>query len=92
MLRQYAERHVLIEGFTDDRGSEESNLALSTRRAHAFLKALLAAAVATERMELRAHSEAFPVTANASAEGRPQNCRGEVPFSDGQRRSAAGPR
>jgi outer membrane protein OmpA-like peptidoglycan-associated protein len=96
VLKQYPERRVLVEGFTDSTGSDQLNMALSQRRADAFRLALLRAGVTPERIEVRAHGKAFPVADNATAAGRQQNRRVEVLFSDGQgrfaERGAAAPR
>lgn len=88
VLRQYPERRVLVEGFTDNVGSEPMNLALSERRAEAMRRALLNAGVAAERIEVRAHGLAYPVADNSTAAGRQQNRRVEVLFSDAQGRFA----
>lgn len=89
VLKQYPERRVLIEGYTDSVGSEEMNLQLSQRRAEAFRDALLARGVARERMDVRAHGESHPVADNNSAAGRQQNRRVEILFSDGQGKFAS---
>lgn len=81
VLQQYPERRVLVEGFTDSQGSEQMNQELSQRRADAFRQALLGAGVASNRIEVRAHGEAFPVADNNTAAGRQQNRRVEVLFS-----------
>lgn len=89
VLQQYPERKVLIEGFTDSTGAEDKNLELSQRRADAFRQALVNAGVAADRIEVRAHGEAFPVADNGTAAGRQQNRRVEVVFSDAQGRLQA---
>ncbi len=88
VLRQYPERRVLIEGYTDDVGSEAANLELSRRRAEAFRQALVARGIPAERAEVRAHGEAMPVADNATPQGRQQNRRVEILFSDMQGRFA----
>jgi len=88
VLQQYPERRVLIEGFTDNQGSEQMNLDLSQRRADAFRVALLAAGVDASRIDVRAHGKAFPVADNNTAAGRQQNRRVEVLFSNGDGRFA----
>jgi len=88
VLQQYPERRVLVEGFTDSQGSEQMNLELSQRRAEAFRQALLAAGVASERIDVRAHGEANPVADNNTAAGRQQNRRVEVLFSNSEGRFA----
>lgn len=86
VLQQYPERKVLVEGFTDSTGAEDTNLELSQRRADAFRQALTNAGVSAERVEVRAHGEAFPVADNGTAAGRQQNRRVEIVFSDAQGR------
>lgn len=82
VLKQYPERRVLIEGFTDSVGSEKQNLALSQRRAEALQQALQQAGVELDRIQTRAWGEANPVATNNTASGRQQNRRVEVLFSD----------
>lgn len=86
VLQRYPERRVLIEGFTDNVGSDASNLALSQRRAEAFRQALQARGITADRMEVRAHGEALPVADNSTPAGRQRNRRVEILFSDGQGR------
>ncbi len=86
VLRQYPERRVLVEGFTDSQGGEQMNLDLSQRRADAFRRALQEAGIGADRIEVRAHGEAYAVADNGTAAGRQQNRRVEVLFSDTQGR------
>jgi outer membrane protein OmpA-like peptidoglycan-associated protein len=86
VLRQYPERRVLVEGFTDSVGSSTANLALSQRRAEAFAQALQARGVSADRMEVRAHGASYPVADNRTPAGRQQNRRVEILFSDAQGR------
>ena len=74
-LNDYPNRRVLIEGFTDEVGSEDSNLRLSERRA-------AARGIAPNRIRTRGYGEAFPVATNATAAGRQQNRRVEIVISD----------
>jgi outer membrane protein OmpA-like peptidoglycan-associated protein len=84
VLKQYPERRILIEGFTDSVGPEETNLELSRRRAEAFRQALESAGVPRVRTETRAWGEANPIASNATPVGRQQNRRVEVVLSDEQ--------
>ena len=81
-LNDYPQRTVLVEGFTDEVGSEESNLRLSERRAAAVQAALLERGVTPDRVRTRGYGEAYPVASNAAASGRQQNRRVEVVISD----------
>ncbi|WP_432822831.1 OmpA family protein [Trichloromonas sp.] len=81
-MRTYPTRKLLVEGFTDSRGSESYNLDLSERRANAVRTALTANGVETERISVRGYGETFPVASNESPEGRQLNRRVEVIISD----------
>lgn len=82
VLKQYPERRVLIEGFTDSMGSQTQNLALSQRRAESLQQALQETGVEPGRIQIRAWGEAHPVATNRTPSGRQQNRRVEVLFSD----------
>lgn len=84
VLKNYPERRVLVEGFTDSQGSDSYNVELSQRRANAVKEQLETLGVPDQRIETRAHGEAYPVADNGSPVGRQQNRRVEILFSDGQ--------
>lgn len=81
-LLQYPQRTVLVEGYTDNVGGTEFNQDLSARRADAVRNALVAQGVANTRIATRGYGEAYPVSSNASAEGRQANRRVEMVLSD----------
>jgi outer membrane protein OmpA-like peptidoglycan-associated protein len=81
-LKEYPERNILIEGYTDSTGAEEFNQQLSEKRANAVRDALLADAIDLSRMRAIGYGEQFPVASNATAHGRQQNRRVEVIISD----------
>lgn len=89
VLRQYSDRKVRIEGFTDSVGSDAMNMQLSQRRAEAFARALINGGIDAGRIDVRAWGEANPVADNGTAAGRQQNRRVEVLFSDPAGRFAA---
>jgi outer membrane protein OmpA-like peptidoglycan-associated protein len=89
-LREYPERTLAIEGFTDSVGDEISNQQLSERRAAAVRLALMNEGIDGSRILVRGYGKAFPVASNDTAEGRQRNRRVEVVISDG--RGAIGPR
>jgi outer membrane protein OmpA-like peptidoglycan-associated protein len=84
VLRNYPERRVLIEGFTDSQGNEQYNIDLSRRRANAVKEQLQALGVSDGRIETRALGESYPIADNGTAQGRQQNRRVELLFSDAQ--------
>ena len=74
-IAQRRPRSVVVEGFTDSRGSTAYNLRLSQRRAEAVRQALPGiTATAVGR------GEAAPVASNATAHGRSLNRRVEIRF------------
>ena len=86
LTSNYSEAEYWIEGHTDNQGSESSNQDLSLRRAEAVRQALVSDGVALARIRVRGYGENYPVTTNNTAEGRQQNRRVEVVFSDDQGR------
>lgn len=81
-LKQYPQRKVMVEGFTDSVGSEQSNEALSTRRADAVRDAMIDMGVGIDQVSTHGHGEAYPVASNTSAAGRQFNRRVEIILSD----------
>jgi outer membrane protein OmpA-like peptidoglycan-associated protein len=73
---------VIIEGHTDSRGSEAYNEDLSRRRAQAVADELVTRGISSDRLEVLGRGEGYPVANNGTAEGRQQNRRVEIIFSD----------
>jgi OmpA-OmpF porin, OOP family len=90
-LRQQADRKVVIEGHTDNVGSNENNQGLSERRAQSVQMALTQRGVARNQVTSLGKGEHFPVTSNDSVDGRQSNRRVEMIFTDGSTRLAADP-
>jgi outer membrane protein OmpA-like peptidoglycan-associated protein len=67
-----------VEGFSDNLGSEESNLALSRQRAEAVMAVLRAAGVPAAKLSAKGWGSAKPVASNAGKSGRAQNRRVEI--------------
>ena len=70
--------NLLIEGNTDNVGSEAFNKTLSEQRAAAVSNFLVGEGVASNRVKLIGLGEANPVASNASETGRQQNRRVEI--------------
>jgi outer membrane protein OmpA-like peptidoglycan-associated protein len=81
-LKQYPQRNVLIEGYTDSTGSESLNQALSERRANSVKAALIDLGITSDRVATRGYGKEFPVAGNDTAANRQMNRRVEVIFSD----------
>ncbi len=72
---------ITIAGYTDDRGSESSNLQLSQRRADAVAAQLLAEGMVTSQLKAEGRGEADPIASNETEEGRSKNRRIEIRVS-----------
>lgn len=81
-LRQYPKHRVLIEGHTDNTGSDSHNRELSERRANAVRMALLDKGISSDRVSTHGYGEEFPVASNDTASSRQMNRRVEVILSD----------
>ena len=73
---------IMIEGHTDSRGSDEYNEGLSERRAQAVANALAVRGVSQDSLRTMGRGKAYPVASNDTPEGRQQNRRVEIVFSD----------
>ena len=90
-LKENADTRIRIEGHTDSVGTEAYNEELSRRRAQSVADALIDRGVATDRIEVVARGEGFPVVSNDTSAGRQQNRRVEVVFSNPSGTFAAAP-
>lgn len=82
VLKEYPQRNVLVEGFTDSTGNSAYNQGLSERRAGAVRTALQDTGVSANRISDRGYGQTFPVANNGTAEGRQLNRRVEIIVSD----------
>ena len=77
-LREEGDVAVIVEGHTDDRGSDAYNLRLSERRAQAVRDYLVAGGIVPSRITSIGRGESQPVASNATEDGRAQNRRVEI--------------
>jgi len=77
-MKEYSDRNVLIEGYTDSTGTEGTNLDLSLNRANAVSNNLVAKGISRGRIETKGFGEESPVAGNDTAAGREQNRRVDV--------------
>jgi outer membrane protein OmpA-like peptidoglycan-associated protein len=77
-LRSEPGVRVAIDGYTDSRGTDAHNQALSERRAASVRTALDGMGVVRARFVVQGHGESSPVATNATPEGMRQNRRVEV--------------
>ncbi|MEZ2874464.1 hypothetical protein CJF40_13575 [Pseudomonas lundensis] len=76
------DRKVIVEGYTDSKGSAAYNQGLSERRANAVKNALVRAGVEPSRIVAQGYGKEYPVASNATNSGRAQNRRVEVTISN----------
>lgn len=88
VMKENPQTRVVIEGHTDSRGSDEYNDALSQRRADAVAAALLGRGVPSDSVKAIGRGKEYPVASNDTPEGRQQNRRVEIIFSDNSGRFA----
>lgn len=69
---------LLVIGHTDNLGSPERNINLSTERAKAVSDALIALGIEESRVAFEGHGEAEPIAPNDSREGRAVNRRVDI--------------
>lgn len=75
-MKSYKDTSVELQGYTDSRGSEAYNQALSQRRANAVRDVLIQRfGLAPERVTAVGYGEANPVASNETAAGREENRR-----------------
>ncbi|HEX4025321.1 MAG TPA: OmpA family protein [Steroidobacteraceae bacterium] len=89
LMQQHPMMKIRVEGFTDNRGSDEYNDALSQRRAQAVANALESNGIDPSRLAAIGRGKSLPVASNGTAAGRQQNRRVELLFSDTQGRFAS---
>ncbi|HVN40928.1 MAG TPA: OmpA family protein [Myxococcota bacterium] len=74
-LKQYPDRGVLVEGYTDSTGSDAYNMTLSQKRADSVQTFLVQNGVDAKRILARGYGKAYPVASNDTADGRQRNRR-----------------
>lgn len=81
-LAEYPNKTLLIEGYTDNVGTDNFNQGLSDRRAASVRTALVQAGVSPGRISTIGYGEARPIADNNTAEGRLMNRRVEIVIGD----------
>jgi len=80
----FSKTTMQIEGYTDNVGSDASNLTLSTARAKAVADFLTSQGIAPTRLKSVGKGSADPVASNDTPDGRSQNRRVEIISSEPQ--------
>lgn len=77
-MKEYPNRNVLIEGHTDNMGSEGANLDLSIKRANAVRDKLIARDISRSRITISGLGQNAPWAANDTAARRERNRRVDI--------------
>ena len=78
IFKEYPKSNILVEGHTDDTGSESYNLTLSKNRAQAVSSYLVNNGVSSGRFDTKWYGESQPKYDNTTADGRAKNRRVEL--------------
>jgi outer membrane protein OmpA-like peptidoglycan-associated protein len=77
-MRASPQQTATVAGYTDSRGSDANNQALSLARTNSVRDFLETAGVPADRLRSEGRGEASPIASNDSAEGRANNRRVEI--------------
>lgn len=77
-LRDQGFKKITVEGHTDSRGAESTNLALSQNRAMSVRSLLVAEGIESNKIDAVGLGESRPVADNSTPEGRANNRRVEI--------------
>lgn len=78
VLNKYDDTNIIVEGHTDDRGSDEYNKQLSEKRARSVANYAAGNGVDNRRFVVQGFGESNPVAVNSTEDGRKQNRRVEI--------------
>jgi outer membrane protein OmpA-like peptidoglycan-associated protein len=78
ILQKYGDTNVLLEGHTDDTGTDEYNLDLSRLRSQSVANYLADQGVNPARFTIMGYGESQPIADNATEAGRALNRRVEI--------------
>ncbi len=79
-LKNHPDRHILIQGNTDERGTSEYNLALGQKRAQAVRSALMTLGVADSQIEAVSLGKEKPVATGHDEASWAQNRRADIVY------------
>ncbi len=79
-LQQHSNIHITVEGYCDERGSTEYNLALGTSRADSVKNALVQAGIAGNRIKTYSYGKEKPFCTQSTESCWQQNRRGHLVY------------
>lgn len=77
-LNKYSDTNILVQGHTDNTGTDEHNQTLSENRAKAVSNYLMQQKITPDRLNTMGFGESEPIADNNTTAGRQQNRRVEV--------------
>lgn len=77
ILTKYPDTDIVIQGHTDDKGTDTYNMTLSERRAQTVANYLVSKGIKNSRIDTKGYGETVPKYSNDSENGRAQNRRVE---------------
>ncbi len=78
IMKSYPKVKLKIGGYTDNTGSVDGNMKISTERANAAMKDLIGLGVSADRLKAEGYGQEHPIADNSTAEGRSQNRRIDI--------------
>jgi len=78
VLQKYEDTNILIEGHTDNTGSDDFNMNLSEQRANAVANYAKSLGILGTRMAIQGYGETQPIEDNTAESGRSKNRRVEI--------------
>jgi outer membrane protein OmpA-like peptidoglycan-associated protein len=78
ILNKYPDTNILIEGHTDNTGSDDHNMNLSKDRAQSVAFYLATLEVKSARFSIAGYGETQPIVTNDTPEGRQKNRRVDI--------------
>jgi len=78
ILNKYPDTNILVEGHTDDTGTDDYNMTLSKDRAQAVALYLATVEVKSARFSTAGYGETQPIVMNDTPEGRQKNRRVDI--------------
>jgi outer membrane protein OmpA-like peptidoglycan-associated protein len=78
ILNKYPDTNILIEGHTDNTGSDDHNMTLSKDRAQAVASYMATLEVKSARFSTAGYGETQPIVMNDTPEGRQKNRRVDI--------------
>lgn len=82
LLLDYPSIQIQVSGHTDNIGTEEFNVDLSTKRAKSVVDFLVSKGISSNRLIFKGYGFSQPIATNDTEEGRKQNRRSEIKILD----------